>query len=82
MIELLGPIPRNMALAGTKYKKIFTSDGNLKRIKGLKYWPLHKVLEQKYKFKKEDFCSRFYIPGIPQSAARTSKRALVKEDRR
>lgn len=54
MIELLGPIPRNMALAGTKYKRIFTSDGKLKRIKGLNYWPLQKVLEQKYKFKKEE----------------------------
>lgn len=40
MMELLGPMPKSLALSGTKYKKMFDSTGQLKRIKGLNYWPL------------------------------------------
>ena len=54
MMELLGPMPRNLALSGTRYKNIFTHSGNLKKIQGLNYWPLHKVLAEKYKFKEEE----------------------------
>lgn len=49
MIELLGPPPRHVALAGKLSKKFF-EDGKLKRIKGLHYWPLKKVMMEKYKF--------------------------------
>ena len=51
MMELLGPMPRSLALGGVNYRKIFTKDGQLKRISGLHYWPLHKVLHEKYKLK-------------------------------
>ena len=54
MMELLGPMPRSMALSGTRYSKIFDKNGQLKRIRGLNYWPLHKVLEEKYKFRSHE----------------------------
>lgn len=53
MIELLGPMPKPMAVGGTKYKKMFKND-NLKRISGLNFWPLHKVLHEKYRFKEPE----------------------------
>jgi serine/threonine protein kinase len=53
MIELLGPMPKSMAVGGTKYNKMF-KNGQLKRIKGLNYWPLHKVLQEKYRFKEQE----------------------------
>jgi len=54
MMELLGKMPRNMALSGKHAKKFFTPDGHLKRISGLNYWPLKKVLVEKYHFKDEE----------------------------
>ena len=54
MMELLGPMPRSLALGGVNYRKIFTRDGQLRRISGLHYWPLHKVLHEKYKFKESE----------------------------
>ena len=54
MMELLGRMPRSMALGGTKYKKMFDRTGQLKRIRGLNYWPLHKVLHEKYRFKEDE----------------------------
>jgi serine/threonine-protein kinase SRPK3 len=54
MMELLGPMPKSLALSGTKYKKMFNSNDQLKRINGLNYWPLHKVLHEKYRFKEDN----------------------------
>lgn len=54
MMELLGPMPKSMALGGVKYRKMFDRAGQLRRIKGLNYWPLHKVLHEKYKMKEAD----------------------------
>lgn len=54
MIELLGPMPKNMALSGKNSKKFFDSTGHLKRIRGLNYWPLERVLVEKYRFTKEE----------------------------
>ena len=66
MMELLGPMPRSMALGGTKSRKIFDRTGQLRRIRGLNYWPLHKVLEEKYKFKpKEAYAfANFLLPML------------------
>lgn len=54
MMELLGRMPESMALSGTKYRKLFDRSGQLKRIRGLNYWPLHKVLREKYRFKTDE----------------------------
>ena len=66
MMELLGPMPRSMALGGTKYRKIFDRTGQLRRIRGLNYWPLHKVLEEKYKFKAKEAVAfaNFLLPML------------------
>ena len=50
MIELLGPMPKNFALSGKNSKRFFDSTGHLRRIRGLNYWPLHRVLIEKYRF--------------------------------
>lgn len=54
MMELLGKMPKNMALSGKHYKKFFDRSGHLKRIRGLKFWPLKKVLTEKYKFRESE----------------------------
>ena len=54
MMELLGPMPKSMAFSGVKYRKMFDRAGQLKRIRGLNYWPLHKVLHEKYRFKESE----------------------------
>jgi serine/threonine-protein kinase SRPK3 len=48
MMELLGRMPKNLALSGKNSRKFFDSRGNLRRIQGLSYWPLKKVLTEKY----------------------------------
>ena len=54
MMELLGRMPKSMAEGGTKYKKLFDNTGQLRRIRGLNYLPLHKVLREKYRFKQDE----------------------------
>ena len=54
MIELLGPMPKNFALSGKNSKRFFDSTGHLRRIRGLNYWPLHRVLTEKYRFREEE----------------------------
>ena len=43
MMELIGRMPCTMALGGRT--------GSLRRIRGLSFWPLKKVLCEKYRFK-------------------------------
>jgi len=52
--ELLGKIPKKIALDGKYSKNFFDKRGNLKRIKQLKFWPVQDVLTEKYHFSKED----------------------------
>lgn len=51
MMELLGRMPKNLALSGKHSKKFVDSRGNLRRINGLSYWPLKKILTDKYMIK-------------------------------
>lgn len=51
MVELLGPMPKNFALSGKNSKRYFDSTGHLRRIRGLNYWPLSRVLTEKYRFR-------------------------------
>ncbi|KAG6800563.1 SRSF protein kinase 3 isoform X1 [Apis mellifera caucasica] len=48
IIELLGEIPRHIALSGKNSKMYFNKKGELKRITGLKPWGLYEVLIEKY----------------------------------
>lgn len=50
MIELLGPAPKNFSLAGKNSRRFFDRTGHLRKIRGLKYWPLKRVLMEKYRF--------------------------------
>lgn len=48
--ELLGKMPKRIALEGKFAKTFFDKRGNLKHIKQLKYWPIQDVLTEKYHF--------------------------------
>jgi len=59
MIEMLGPMPKNFALAGTKFDNFFIKEEgkdyySMKKIKGLKHVPLEKLLIEKYRLKKHE----------------------------
>jgi len=49
MIETLGRIPVDFALSGVNSKRFFTREGELKRIRQLRFWPLKRVLVEKYR---------------------------------
>mmetsp|Transcript_4373 Transcript_4373/g.10545 ORF Transcript_4373/g.10545 Transcript_4373/m.10545 type:complete len:1042 (+) Transcript_4373:275-3400(+) len=52
--ELLGRMPKRLALEGKYAKQFFDKKGSLKHIKSLKFWPIQDVLIEKYHFSKED----------------------------
>jgi serine/threonine-protein kinase SRPK3 len=52
--ELLGKIPKRLAIDGKYSKNFFDKKGNLKHIKSLKYWPVQDVLMEKYHFSPAD----------------------------
>lgn len=54
MMELLGKMPKKIATAGSRSKDYFDRHGDLKRIRRLKFWPLDRLLIEKYKFSESD----------------------------
>ncbi|KAG8662895.1 hypothetical protein MANES_01G155800v8 [Manihot esculenta] len=50
MMELLGKMPRKIAVGGARSKDLFNRYGDLKRIRRLKFRPLDRLLVDKYKF--------------------------------
>ncbi|MED6143479.1 hypothetical protein PIB30_006740 [Stylosanthes scabra] len=54
MMELLGKMPRKIAISGAQSKEYFDRHGDLKRIRRLKFWPLDKLLIDRYKFPESD----------------------------
>mmetsp|Transcript_9653 Transcript_9653/g.18822 ORF Transcript_9653/g.18822 Transcript_9653/m.18822 type:complete len:621 (-) Transcript_9653:2329-4191(-) len=54
MIELLGKFNRNFALSGLDSKKFFNKQGELRKIKQFRLWPVKSVLTEKYGFKAEE----------------------------
>ncbi|XP_038974857.1 SRSF protein kinase 2-like [Phoenix dactylifera] len=54
MMELLGMMPRKIALGGRYSRAFFNRYGDLRHIRRLKFWPLHKVLIEKYNFNERD----------------------------
>ena len=82
-MELLGPMPKSMALSGTRFSKIFDKNGQLKRIRGLNYWPLHKVLEEKYKFRNHEAkaFANFLLPMLEwDPEKRASAKTMLDHD--
>ena len=47
-------MPKEMALSGVRSKRFFKKTGCLRKITGLSYWPLKKVLTEKYKFNEKE----------------------------
>lgn len=62
--ELLGKMPKRIALEGKYAKNFFDKRGGLKHIKQLKFWPIQDVLQEKYHFSKEeaDGIASFIVP--------------------
>ncbi|XP_042387262.1 SRSF protein kinase 1-like isoform X2 [Zingiber officinale] len=54
MMELLGMIPRKIALGGRYSRDFFNRYGDLRHIRQLRCWPLNKVLMEKYEFSERD----------------------------
>lgn len=57
MIELLGTMPRGVALNGQVSKEFFTRDGHLRHIHNLNFWSLDRVLIEKYHMKASEVSS-------------------------
>ena len=66
MMELLGRMPKGLAISGKNSKKFFDSKGHLKRISGLNFWPLKKVLVEKYRIKEDEanLLADFLLPML------------------
>ncbi|XP_019876884.1 SRSF protein kinase 1 [Aethina tumida] len=54
IIELLGNIPRRIALSGRNSRLFFNKKSELRHINGLKPWGLEDVLTEKYDWNRED----------------------------
>lgn len=54
MMELLGMMPRKIALGGRYSRDFFNRYGDLRHIRRLRFWPLNKVLMEKYDFSEKD----------------------------
>ncbi|KAH1066981.1 hypothetical protein J1N35_031968 [Gossypium stocksii] len=54
MMELLGMMPRKIALGGRYSRDFFNRHGDLRHIRRLRFWPLSKVLMEKYDFSEQD----------------------------
>ncbi|KAI9805589.1 MAG: hypothetical protein M1825_000840 [Sarcosagium campestre] len=54
VVELLGPFPKSVSLAGKWSQEIFNRKGELRNIHRLRHWALPDVLREKYHFSVED----------------------------
>ena len=59
-------MPKNLAISGKHSAKYFDSNGCLRNIRGLNYWPLSKVLIEKYRIKESEAVAlaNFILPMI------------------
>ncbi|CAG2217997.1 SRPK2 [Mytilus edulis] len=78
IIELLGPIPRHIALAGKYSREFFNRRGELKHILKLKPWALTEVLQEKYEWTPEE-AGAFGDFIVPMLEFDPEKRATAEE---
>lgn len=78
IIELLGPIPRDIAVSGRLSHTLFTKRGELRNITGLKPWALTEVLTEKYEWS-DDQAEEFASFLKPMLEYDPSKRATAAE---
>ncbi|XP_050380383.1 uncharacterized protein LOC126797723 [Argentina anserina] len=64
MMELLGMMPRKIALGGRYSRDYFNRYGDLRHIRRLRFWPLNKVLLEKYEFSEQEASelTEFLVP--------------------
>ncbi|XP_022743388.1 serine/threonine-protein kinase SRPK [Durio zibethinus] len=64
MMELLGMMPRKIALGGRYSRDFFNRYGDLRHIRRLRFWSLNKVLVEKYEFSEQDAndMAEFLVP--------------------
>jgi len=62
--ELLGKMPKKMALSGKHSKRFFSKKGDLLHIQQLKFWPIEAVLHEKYRFQRKEAqnIAKFMLP--------------------
>jgi len=75
VIELLGPIPKNIAFAGRYSREFFNKRGELRNIHSLKPWGLYEVLTEKYDWqpsKAEEFAD-FLLPMLQYDPLKRAK---------
>ncbi|KAJ3434818.1 hypothetical protein M0812_01939 [Anaeramoeba flamelloides] len=77
IIELFGKIPPDILQTGHHSRKLLDKKGELKHIKKFHFWPLEKVLHEKYKFSEKNAkqISKFLLPMFHY---RINKRASAK----
>jgi serine/threonine-protein kinase SRPK3 len=65
-LELLGRMPRQMTSTGQYARDFFTRQGELRNIKKLRYWPLDRVLAEKYRLPEDEAreLSSFLLPML------------------
>ncbi|WVR07352.1 hypothetical protein IAU60_004393 [Kwoniella sp. DSM 27419] len=81
IMELLGEMPRSLALSGKYSHEVFNRRGELRHIARLRFWPMMSVLKEKYLMEHEDaeLLSSFLMPMLhyyPDSRATAAE--LVK----
>lgn len=79
IIELLGHYPKSLSSVGKYARDYFTSRGELRNIRSnLKFWPLDRVLHEKYKLAKQDAeeIADFLVPML---AIRRNKRMTAQQ---
>lgn len=63
-IELLGRMPKRISGTGKYAKDYFTRYGELRHIKKMRFWPLDKVLTEKYHLPEDEVS----LPAAPAAA--------------
>ncbi|KAM8793681.1 SRSF protein kinase 3 [Eudromia elegans] len=77
VIELLGEIPRHVALGGRYSREFFNRRGELRHIRGLRPWGLRAVLQEKYEWPRGAAAAfaRFLRPMLAYEPARRATAA-------
>jgi len=78
IIELCGPIPRQIATSGKYSKEFFRKNGELRNITKLKPWPLFDVLTDKYEWDPQ-IAEEFAQWLVPMLEFDPTKRATAEE---
>jgi len=76
--ELLGRMPKKLALSGKYSKEYFDAKGIMKNVRRMEPWNLHDVLVQKYLWESEE-ALRFSEFLLPMLRFDKSKRASAAE---